>query len=418
MRPPFLVSGAVLGLCLVPALGGAQPAPVPALEVSFEQALDLAARAAPDVRVARQREGVARAEIGVAGTYPNPTVLGGTSTQAAKLSAGVSLPLVILGQLGAAQRAAEADLRTTQVDTTATVNDARTGSARAFVTLWLAERTAQARADASAVARRLEEAVMGRVDVGASPMVEGLRVKAERLRADADAREAAQLVDAAGVELGRWIGVPDGRGLRVRGDPTVPDNPPSMPELLARVGDNPSAKREDLDAHAAEERASRERALVRPGLTLDLGLDAFDPTLCPGPGSCNPPVNYRAQLGIEVPVFNQRGSFIDREQANAAVARARADAERRRLAAELTAAYRTFEAVSARKNALEEGVVPAAEAAANATEEAYSLGHVRAPLVAVLDAERTRIDARLALIEARAARASAWVDVLQAVGWR
>jgi outer membrane protein TolC len=395
----------------------AQPPEAPPTEVSFQQALDWAAQRAHDVRVARERENVAQAEIGVAGTYPNPSVLAGTSTQAAKLSVGVSTPLVVLGQIGAAQRASRADLATVQVDTSAALNEARTASALAFVRLWLAERTAAARAEAAAVERRLEAAVLGRVDVGSSPQVEGLRVKAERLRADADAQEAAQLVDAAGSELGRWIAVADGHALRVKGDPTVPDDAPPLASLLPRVGDNPSARREDLDAHASEERASRERALVRPALTLDLGMDAFDPTLCPTGRSCgDPPINYRAQLGIEVPLFNQRGSYVDRERANAAVARARAEAERRRLASDLVSAYRTFEAVSSRRKALEEGVVPAAEAAANATEESYSLGH--APLVAVLDAERTRIDARLALIEARASRASAWVGVMRALGWR
>jgi cobalt-zinc-cadmium efflux system outer membrane protein len=377
------------------------------LEISYDDALVRAARVAPDVVVARGREAVANAEIGIAGTYPNPTVLGATSTQAAKFSGDVLVPLIVLGQRGAAERASRADYETVRVDTKATLNDVRSSCAHAFVVLWLAQRNAEARADAAAVARRLEGAVLGRVDVGSAPAVEGLRVRAERLRADADAREAEQLVDAAASELGRWIGVIDGRALRAKGEPTTPEAPPALGALALRVNDNPAARREDFDALASEAHASRERALVRPAMTLNLGMDVADPTL--------PATNYRAQLGIEVPLFNQRGAYVEREQMGAAVARARADAQRRRLTADLVSAYRTFEAVSARRKALEEGVLPAAEAAANATEESYALGH--APLVTVLDAERARIDARISLIEARAARASAWIDVMQAAGW-
>ena len=379
-----------------------------AQEISYEQAVARAASIAPDVAVARSREAVANAEIGVAGTYPNPSLIGATSTQTAKLSGTLSIPLVILGQRGAAQRASRADFDTVHVDTAVAVNDARAAAAHAFVALWLAERTAGTRADAAAVTRRLEAAVLGRVELGAAPEVEGLRVRAERLRADADADEAAQLVDAAGSALGRWVGIPDGRALRAKGDPVAPEAAPALVSLLGRVGAAPSVRREDFDARAGEAHAATERALVRPTLALDIGFDYGDPTLLGA-------TNYRAQLAMDLPLFNQRGAFIERELRSAQVARTRSDAERKKLTADLASAYRTFEAVSARRKALEEGVVPAAEAAASATEESYKLGH--APLVAVLDADRARIEARVALIEARAARSNAWVDVLQATGW-
>jgi outer membrane protein TolC len=84
------------------------------------------------------------------------------------------------------------------------------------------------------------------------------------------------------------------------------------------------------------------------------------------------------------------------------------------VAADLLVAYRAFEATAARTRALEEGVVPAAEAAASATRESYALG--RAALVTVLDAERARLDARLSVLEARAARVLAWIDVEHAIG--
>jgi outer membrane protein TolC len=273
--------------------------------------------------------------------------------------------------------------------------------------LWLAQQTAAARQDAAQIARRLETAVMGRIEVGASPEIEGLRVHAERLKADADAQEAEQLVASASSELGRWIGMPGADDVRAKGDLPIPETMAALPSLLSQAHESPAAVREDTDARAAEARAHRERALVRPGVSLDLSMDTHDPTL--------PVSNYHAMLGFDLPLFNQRGPLIDREVANASASRSRADATRARLSAELVSAWRMFSATGARRKALEEAVVPAAEKAAAATEESYALG--RASLVAVLDAERARIEARMSLLEARAANAFSWVDIQTAMGW-
>ena len=402
-------AGAVVAIALFGSASRATEVPI-----TFAQAVDRAARFAPDIAVARTREGIAHAEVGIAGILPNPSVNAGTSTQAATLSLGVSVPLLILGQRGAAIEAARADFLTTRVETEATATEVRASVAHAFVALWRAQQTAAEKERAAAVTRRLEVAVSGRVDLGAAANVDGLRAHAERLRADAEALQASQLVAAAGSDLARWLGIDDGAVLHAEGDPPLPTDPPTLADLRARIESSPAVRRERADARASELRADRERALVRPALTLDLGLDAWDQTLCVPSPPCNPPVNYRGALALEVPILNQRGPYIERELAMATAARTRESAERVRLVAALAAAYRTFSAWSESARALAEGVVPAADAAAAATEESYSLG--RAPLVAVLDAEKARIDARLSLLDARAQEADAWIEAQHAAG--
>jgi outer membrane protein, heavy metal efflux system len=400
------LSLAAVALAALGVAGRAAAEPQP---IAYDAAIARARAVAPGLAAARAREAVASAEIGIAGLAGNPTVFLGTSTQAAKFSATASVPLLILGQRGAAARAAEADAVTVHVETELAWNEVRSATARAFVGLWLAESLAIARADAARLVQRLEDTVTVRIEVGAkgaAPKVEGLRVRAERLRADADAQEAMRRVAGSASELGRWIGVPDGGELRAAGDPLVPGEPPPLATLMARVDGSPAVRRENADARAAEARVGRERALVRPAMTLDLGVDASDPTL--------PTTNYRAQLGVEVPLFHQRGYYVERELAAASAARARSSAERARAISDLVVAYRVFEATTERAHILGEGVVPAAEAAAVGAEESYSLGY--APLVTVLDAERARIDARIALLEARATRALAWIDVERALG--
>jgi outer membrane protein, heavy metal efflux system len=385
--------------------------PVRALDevaVSLDDAVRAAQRVAPDLLVARARESVAHADVGVAGMYPNPSVSAATSTQMARLSGTLSIPLVVLGQRGAAIDAARADETTVLLDTQVAWNDVRQATVRAYASLWLSEGVADARRQSAAIAATLEAAVSQRVEVGSAPEIDALRVHAERLRADADVLEAGARVAAAGSELGRWIGLADGNTLRTRGAPVLPDAAPPLGSMLARLDTGAPVRREKSEAHAAELRARRERALVRPAMALDVGADLFDPTVV------NEVPNYRAQLTLDVPLFNQRGPSIDREEALGEVARARARAVRAQAAAELTAAYRIFDAATARQRTLAEAVVPAATAAAKANEEAYALG--RASLVAVLDAERALVDARVSALEAQAARAVAWADVQHAVG--
>ncbi len=385
-------------LPIVPRVAAAE------VRLSAAEALRRARAAAPELRVAQERQGVARAEVGVAGIYPNPSVAGATSTQAAKLGVTVSVPLVLLGQRGAAIAASRADLDTVKVDAEVAWADVRASVGRAFVGLWLAQERAAARQEEVAIARRLDQVVASRVEVGAAPEVDGLRTRAERLRAEADAREADELVEAASAQLAFFVG--GNEALRADGEYGVPADAPALATLLARLEVNPSVRRENADARAAEARADRERALVRPAPVLDLGADFGDPTL--------PTTNYRAQLALEVPLFTQRGPQIDRERAAAATARSRADVERARARASLEAAYHGFLGADARAKTLRFGVVAAADEAAKKTEESYGLG--RAQLVAVLDAARARLDARLALAEAVAARSNAWIDISRAVG--
>ncbi len=398
------VAALALGSVLLSATGAAaQTALAP---ITYAQAVERARQRSPELAAVRGREAVAGAEVGIAGEYPNPSLVVGTATETARLSAGVSVPLVVFGQRGASEAASRADLATVRVETEVASSDIRAAAAHAFVQLWLATHRAGELDAAARLAQRVEDAVSQRVQLGSAPEIERLRAHAVRLRADAEATTAAVLVGAAGSELGHWLGMADGVSLRPQGDPAVPLQPPALSALLARVKSSPVVRREEADARAAAARADRERAARRPLLTLDVGLDAYDPTL--------PRTNYRAQLAIEVPVFSQRGPQVERETQAAGAAQLRAAAARSRLRAGLLAGYRRLQAVSVQVKALAQGVVPASDMAAVAAEQAYQLG--RLPLIEVLAAAQERIDSRIGLLEARAARADAWIEVQLAAG--
>jgi len=87
------------------------------------------------------------------------------------------------------------------------------------------------------------------------------------------------------------MGITDGGGLRAAGSVGAPDAAAPLAALVARLDDNVGVRRERSDVRASEARVARERALVRPNLALDLGIDAYDPTLLPpnAPPGATPP---------------------------------------------------------------------------------------------------------------------------------
>jgi outer membrane protein TolC len=395
MRRAFLLAGVLLAL----------PRVASARDVTYVEVLALARARSPDLAAARAKEGVGRAGVRVAGELPNPTLSVGTYSQTAKLAVDLSLPVLLFGQRDAAIDAAQAELRAIRADTVVTRSDVCWSAAHAFVALWTAERVAEARHDAAAIAARIEQAVGARADAGTAPELDRLRAHAEKLRADAYALDADARVDAAGEALGVWLGI-EGSDLRARGDADVPGSAPSLASLRARVEHNPSLDRDHFDALAALARADHERALARPVLVFDVGANIFDPTL--------PATDLHATLGLEIPIVSWRKPMVDRERAAAAAADAQRAADRTHVDAVLSAAYRLFTSATARASALESGVVPAVDAAATASREAYALGH--SPLIAVLEAERARLEAKMELFSAKADRANAWIDIERATG--
>jgi len=134
-------------LLFVPSVASAET------RISAAEALRRAKAVAPELRVAREREGIAHADVGIAGVYPNPTVAAGSSTQAARLGVTLSVPLVVFGQRGASIAASRADLETVKVDSEVTWADVRAATARAFVALWVAQERAAARKEELAISR-------------------------------------------------------------------------------------------------------------------------------------------------------------------------------------------------------------------------------------------------------------------------
>jgi cobalt-zinc-cadmium efflux system outer membrane protein len=372
--------------------------------ITFAEARAAAERLAPDVLRAERREGVAEADVAVAGTWQNPTLTVESATLTARLITAVSVPLPIFGQVGTQEDAARAALATARMDTSATRKDARFAATVAWIDLREAGERARVLADAAGDAERTAEIARQRFEAGSAPRIDVVRATADRARARAEAATADAAVRAASARLSAFLGEP--AALRAAGPPDYRRDLPARSALAATVDEHPALRRDRAAVEAAAARVRAEKRQRAPIVAAQLSVSQLDPT--------QPGTDFMFGLSFEVPLFNFRGGAIARARADEALARTEVDAERRQLDSQLHDAVERADGASARMRALETEVLPAMTEARGMTEDAYRDGRV--DLTRLLEAQRALLDSRAALVEAEAVWARAVADVERAAG--
>ena len=383
----------------------------PARAMTWAEARAAAEQRAPELAVAVRRGAVARADVEVAGALANPIFTVTTAKETARLGTGVSLPLPIFGQRGAAVRAASADADAVEREREIDVNDVRWNATVAWIEAWEISVRARLLADAAEDARRLAAITGERFDAGSAPRLDLVRATADRVRAEADAESARALVAAAGARLAVWVGVDPLSPPVVEGGPGVPAQLPPIERLLTDAAAHPVLARDEAQQAAAGRHVDLERRLRFPIVSAELTVAQGDPTLVVNG------VQHTDVIGgaaFELPILNARGGAIAHAQAQGALAEATRAFDAAHLRADLVESFRRTEAAAARARALGQRVVPAIEEARGMTEEGYRAG--RADLIRVLEAQRAVVDARIAELEAIGAWARAFADLERAGG--
>jgi cobalt-zinc-cadmium efflux system outer membrane protein len=384
--------------------------PRPAAAVTWDEARAAAAEHGPELLVAARRVGVARAEVAVAGALANPTLTVTTARETARLSTGLSVPMPLFGQRGAAMRAAGAEAEVSARESDVTRAEVRWNATVAWVDAWEAAERARLLAGAAGDAARLLVIARERFDAGSSPRLDVVRAVADEARARAEAGSAAGLVAAQAARLAAWIGADPLRPPVVTGPPSVPAGLPSLEQLVERVAAHPSLRRDEAQVRAAGERVGLEKRLRFPIVSAELVMSYGDPTLTDARGVQR--TDLIAGAAFELPVLSLRQGAIDRAHAQRGVAEATGAADAVHLRADLVDAFRRTEAASTRARELARKALPAMEEAYAMTEESYKAG--RADLVRVLEAQRAIVDLRLAQVEAVATWARAFADLERA----
>ncbi|HVT09479.1 MAG TPA: TolC family protein [Polyangia bacterium] len=395
-------------------LGLAVQAPVARAEtpavrsVTFAAARAAGESAAPDVALATARDAVTRAQIGVAGALANPTLGVTTARETARLGVSASLPLPLFGQRGAAVAAARSDADAAALDVEAARAEGRFAASVAWLDLWEAEGRARLFAEAAADAARVAAIADEKFKAGSAPRVDVLRTAADRARARADAEFAAAAVPAAAARLAIAMGDPALDRASAEGTADLELGHAQLADLLPLLPAHPAARRDRARVEAAAAHLRAEQRLRWPIVNADLTVNWRDPTL--------PGTDVIGGLAFEAPILNLRGGAVARARAEQALEETTAALELRRLQSDLTDAYARAQGAGARARSLGSDVLPALEEVRRMTEEGYRDGRV--DLLRLIDAQRARLDSRLAQIEAQAAWERALAEVERAVGRR
>jgi len=265
-------------------------------------------------------------------------------------------------------------------------------------------------------AKEVAEAVGTLVDTGAAPPLEGRRVSVEtdRLRAEAMAAEAA-LQDAR-IHLAAMWGSPEPGFSHAAGDWTSDTELPALEALLAQRENVPSLRRWSLEMARREAAIELADSNAVPDVTLSLGYrvgqsaEAEITTLASGTSGLSiargnatrdPEWNHSLVLeaAIPLPVFDRNQG--ERRGARLAYEQARDEMRGAELAVvtTLTRFHETARQARERAGFLEGEVLPELERVLELTREGYQAG--KFDLLAVLDAERGLMEARLHKTEAR-----------------
>jgi len=369
--------------------------------------LRLVAERSPRLAVERVGIDSAQADLITAGALPNPTLSYGRMRPSSgantmfegnrQQQAGVEFPLLIAGQRGARIETAEQGVLGARARVGLAGGELALRAAELLTGLQAAQERTAVLAEAHGEFERAAGLISGRLDSGMASRYDFARVEIEvaaiavrfaDARADAAEKSAglASLLGAPG-----WR--PRAAGVLAPGSEHAPGGMArDLPALRASLASgNPqinAARREEETARAAVRRAELERWPV--------------PVLSLGRTWTNEPFGAANFIGLstEVPLFDSRQGQLSKAQAELRAAERRREALEAEAEVELA---RLLDALAQRRAALERferNVDVRSPALRQMAEDAYRLG--RSTVLELIDAARTRVDARITAIDLRA----------------
>ena len=316
------------------------------------------------------------------------------------------------GTLGLRRDAADAQAEAARLGADQAALDLARQATRAYADL---VRTQEAAAIVRAFQARLDafaEAAAVRYEVGRGPQGAILQVQLERQRLDERLITLDRERDAAVLTLARVIDRP---GLALSGPvvAVVPALPEADDLATLAVETRPEVAR----AQAQIDAARAEVALAQKAFYPDLGVGVVYTDVAPA--DMPPTATGRDALGlmasVRVPLDRtSRRAGLDEARLREEAARARLDAARTAVQADvadaLSDARRAAEAVALYERTL----VPQAETTVESALAGYTTGAL--DFLAFLDAERARFSVALGLVDARARLLDAAADLARALG--
>ncbi len=368
--------------------------------LTLEMAVRRAGLASPEVLEAALEARAASADADQAGRWLNPSVsietenFAGAGPLKGFNSSESTLTIEQTVQLGGKRRLSERAARAQAALANATCDvrrlEVQTLAGELYLDLQAAIEMAKVASDAATLAGEFSNIVARRVEAGASAPPELARSRAEEAVLQATAEAARGEVEARAFALASvWGQARVDFGLPVPAGVTA-----FQVELTRSVADRSHPKLAEADAGSAARRAATDRARAGawPNVTLSAGFRRFEQT---GDNA------FLAGVSVPLPLFdrNQDATRAARLRSQGAELNSMAVEARLRIEqASLVARSRTYRS---RLDLLEGEALPLAEQAYFAAAEGYRVG--KFDLTATLDARRSLIETRAAVIQARLA---------------
>ncbi|VAX41076.1 Heavy metal RND efflux outer membrane protein, CzcC family [hydrothermal vent metagenome] len=376
-----------------------EPAAEPSGAISLGDALAAALLRSPALEATGYEVRAREAEALQAGLLPNPDLdiefenFGGTGEVHGFDSMETTLALSQLVELGGKRvkrrRVAEYETRLAGWEYEIRRIDVLSKTAANYVGLLAAERRLRIAIETQELSQRVFDAVGERVDAGKVSPVERIKARVELAQAELERAQTERAVAAARVRLASNWGSTSPQFDSIAGNLDVIVAPPSLESLLAQVEQNPDIAR--WAAEASLRQAEIELALAQriPDITVAGGMRYYseiDETA------------FVAGLSMPLQIFDRNQGGIRAARLRALQGRRLEEAARVQTRTMVTEAFQILDAAYISVHSTRDEILPSAELAFEAAEEAFRQGKIGA--LGLLDAERTLFDAHRQLTAA------------------
>jgi len=398
------------------AAGDTREAILAKAELTLADILALADACNPGLAASRSDLDVAAADIWDAGLYPNPglslamediPVRGGSQWSRSTRVAGLSVPVVLSGRLGASRSAAERARDAVALAYIWRRREILAEAKRAWVAVLASKQRLEVARETRDIAQRLRDATKERHDAGAIPEMELLKASVVFAQAETEMRTIERDLAISMRALDAAVGGVDVPAPKVSGALATRFEVPPLETLRAAA-----LVRHPLVAAAETSRdaALLEAGAARRGAIPDLEVQA-------GIGRSGEEETFlEAGIGVPIPLFDRNQGKVAGAEARAARAGHEAEAARIEAVLRVSEAYENAIEAQSRSSAIHDLILPEAQKAIDQTNDGYQLG--KFIYLYVLDAQRTLAEARAGYVEALADLNQAVVDLEKAAGVR
>ncbi len=410
----------LVAACLAaPARGQVVPAPPPGavetLRVTREEAIQEALARNPGLVAVQEQVEQARAQVVVAGAFPDPTFnadvtgqshpFNPTSGTGSDQSVGVTIPFP--GKLGMSRDVARAAVKAAEFSLTQMRQQVASQTAQAYDALLVALRHREDLLKSREYASDFLEKTKARFLAGTVAKVDIVKAQVDVAQAENDliANERATLTARA--SLNRLMGRRGGAPLEATGSLEIPAEPAAL-ETLEQLAEasRPELKSFEAQMAGAQVATSLAKAFWAPDIGLALEHNYID----------GAPSSYTSYLSFSVPLLfwqHQKGAVAAARHREAELAATFNDT-RAQVSLDVRSAYAGASTALRQARFIRDELLPEAREVYRVAAASYGLGGSSA--LDLLDAKRTLVDAERQYVDALGAANDAEAALELAIG--